>query len=316
MNKNKIIIISGPTASYKTSLSIEIAKHFLNTQEIEIINFDSLYFYKELNIGSAKPKMEERQGIKHHLIDITSISHIINAHDYVKLASPLLDQLLSKGITPILVGGSGFYLRALINGMYHDEGEKKCDVKEGEKILHSEGIEEIRRRLKDVDLESFNSLHPNDHYRNVRALQYYLNNLRPMSEVKKSKPSPYQLHRAGLTFLHLYLDLPKIEHEKIIRERTQSMLDQGLICEIKSLLNNGFTGNERPLFSVGNKEALEFIKGEIKNEEELAKKISVATRQLAKAQRTFLKKIVPKNTYHPLNDKDKIFDDVEFFLKD
>lgn len=314
MKSTKVIIISGPTASCKTSTSIELVKYFESNHKMEILNFDSLYFYKELNIGSAKPTMAERLGVKHHLIDINSISNAMNAHDYIKLASPLLDKLLQAGITPILVGGSGFYLRALINGMYQDEGEKELKSEQVEKIISEEGMDGVRKRLRQVDAESFNSLHPNDHYRNIRALQYFLNNNRPFSYLKSEKSAPYHLDREGLDLFHIYLDFPKLEHEKIINTRTQQMLDHGLISEIESLLKMGFTGDEKPLLSVGNKEVLEYLKGLIKTKEELTLKISISTRQLAKAQRTFFKKITPKNTYHPLNDKVKIFKEVEQFL--
>ncbi len=175
-NNHSLIIISGPTACGKTSSSIKLAK-FLTSKniQVEIINFDSLLFYKEISIGTAKPSLMEQDGIIHHLIDIQSIKNEINASDFVALAKLKIQELQSKNIIPILVGGSAFYLRALIMGMYEEtsstEDQKlKNEIKEKwKKIYQENGIFEIVNYLKQNDPESLLNYHENDHYRLTRA---------------------------------------------------------------------------------------------------------------------------------------------------
>lgn len=311
MNK-KILIVSGPTATYKTSLSIKIAKELSKNYKIEIINFDSLCFYKELNIGSAKPNKEEQNNIPHHLMDITSLNNPINAHDYLQLTWPLIQKLHNMNVIPLLVGGSGFYLRALIKGMYQDQ---KGNTTQVDLLLKEEGMEGVRKKLLEFDPESYHSLHPQDEYRNIRALQYYFNNNKPLSLAKKEQGDPYLLEKKGYEIMHIYLDMPKEEHWPLIHQRAQKMVEDGVISEIKNLLYFGFSGQEKALQSVGNKEVVEYLKNDEKEGPlALIDKMALSTRQLAKAQRTFFKKIHPKNSYHPKQDEDKILKEVESFL--
>ncbi|MEI8345961.1 MAG: tRNA (adenosine(37)-N6)-dimethylallyltransferase MiaA [Pseudomonadota bacterium] len=319
----KVIIISGPTACGKTLWGIELGQYLqtsFNTPA-QIINFDSLLFYRELNIGTAKPTNAERGLIPHHLIDVASISHPMNAAAFFQRASALLNDFLQQDQVVILVGGSGFYLRALLKGMYSGETTPDNVKKDLEGLYQREGIAPLLQMLRDLDPASFQELHMNDHYRITRALEYVLTHQRPISEDKKilAEQRPYDFSQTiypHIRFFHIYLDLPKEEHRLRVIERSRKMIEQGLIEEVQGLLSAGFTGKEKPLQSIGYSQVLSYLSGEIKNINECLEKINLATRQLAKAQRTFFKKITPKNSYHPFGQRDQILGDLDFFLKE
>lgn len=321
MRKNPLIIISGATATGKTATAIRLAQD-LNKQNLNtvIINFDSLLFYQELNIGTAKPRPEELKLVPHFLINIQSAKSPLNASDYIEKAEILIHECHQKNQVPILVGGSAFYLRALIKGMYDSPKTDDGIKHEVETMFKKDGINSILDYLKVHDPDILHFLHINDHYRLMRAVEHHKSTGTKISEQKKvsDQADPYDFSKCRFNWnlLHLYLDLPKDFHLKIIEKRTHQMLEDGLIDEVKSLLELGFTGKEKPLESIGYLETQAYLRGELKTLEELAERISISTRQLAKSQRTFFKKITPKNCYHPVSDYEKILDQTLHFLKD
>ena len=317
---SRLIIVSGPTASGKTKISIEIAK-FINeqlNQSAVIVNFDSLLFYKEISIGTAKPTLEEQSGIPHFMIDIESISTPMNAADFIKKGEIIIKELLDQQKIVILVGGSAFYLRALLKGMYESTTPTEEIKKQFDLLYQNKGIEAIIEYLKKNDPATLENLHPNDHYRLNRAAIHFAMTGSPISDEKKSmdRQSPYDFSNISQPWdiLHLYLDLPRDQHFSIIQSRTIKMFDDGLINEIEILVKNGFTLKEKPLNSIGYKEAIELRNGHFKTRDECIERISISTRQLAKSQRTFFNKITPKFTFNPLHDKQKILQHVEQFL--
>ena len=310
---NKIIIISGPTATGKTSTSINLARKL----DAEIINFDSLVFYKEINIGTAKPTKAEQSGIKHHLVGTHSIFNPINAADFVLLAEPLINQCHKEGKVVILVGGSGFYLQAILNGMYDSVTTPLSITQKSDHLYEKEGISPFISLLKENDPISFDRYHENDHYRIRRAVEHFWTTNIPFSKAreemqKKLKDSPVK--RNGWDVLHIHLDLPKELHFEIIQKRTKEMLENGLINEVKELLSQEATGEEKPLKSIGYKETIQYINGEFEDIASLSERISINTRRLAKSQRTWFNKI-NKYTYNPLEDFDKIIDKCNQFVK-
>ncbi len=318
---NKVITIFGPTASGKTNISIKLAQHLIakESRNAEIINFDSLLFYRELNIGTAKPTLDERMGVKHHLIDIASAHHPINAADYVKFAKDKIEELHHNNIIPILVGGSGFYLRALIKGMYQSTTPDPIIKIKVDELFRDQGISGIREFLQQYDPKSLTQLHENDVYRNCRAVEFFLTTGQPISSARQEmeEKNPYDLSQNcqnDWDCFHLYLDLPKEQHYPIIVKRAHEMLRQGLVNEVKELLNSGFSGVEKPLQSIGYKETQEFLKKVITSESELIERISISTRQLAKSQRTWFKKISPKHDFSPLGDFSKIVEKIHLYL--
>lgn len=316
----KLIIISGPTASGKTAMSIDLAR-LLASKNIEsaVVNFDSLLFYKELNIGTAKPTKDELESIEHHLIDISSIASPLNASDYISQAKEKIDELHSHGKIVFLVGGSAFYLRALIKGMYESNGATEELREEITKEFKTNGIEPFIDFLKSNDPKSLEKLHPNDHYRILRAVEHFKMTGSPISSQKDKmdQKNPYDFSEndhPDWDILHLYLDLPKDEHWKIIQKRSQKMFDEGLLDEVDLLLKSNFSGEERPLQSIGYKESIDYIRGNYSTLNECIERLNISTRQLAKSQRTFFNKITPKECFHPLKERALIFERVLAYI--
>tara|TARA_Y100000385_G_C12989933_1_gene592319 strand:+ start:267 stop:1208 length:942 start_codon:yes stop_codon:yes gene_type:complete len=310
--KNIVCIISGPTASGKTSTSIGLAKKFGG----EIVNFDSLLFYKEIKIGTAKPTLEEMDGVPHHMVNTHSIKEPINAADYLKEALPIINSIHQRGEIVYLVGGSGFYLQALLYGMYDSITTPAEILKKSEDLFESSGILPFLDVLKENDPESFERYHQNDHYRIRRAVEHFWATKTKLSAARqdmdeKKKPGP--MEEFNWNVFHIHLDLPKPEHFEIIQKRANEMVKLGLVYEVKHLLSSGYDGEEKPLKSIGYKETLDYIKGNFDSEDAYLERIAISTRQLAKSQRTWFKK-VEKNTYNPIIDIEKIYNDYKEFL--
>jgi tRNA dimethylallyltransferase len=311
--KKILCVISGPTASGKTSTSIELAKKYGG----QILNFDSLLFYKEITIGTAKPSLEERDGIVHHLIDISSIKTPLNAADYAQKAISLINKLHKTNDILYLVGGSGFYLQAVLKGMYDSETTPKEVLERSQKLYTEQGIAPFRDILSEFDIDSYNQYHENDHYRNRRAVEHYWANNTKFSEqrekMKEKEPlSPVSIY--GWNTFHIHLDLNKEEHFEIIQRRTSQMLKSGLLDEVRNLKAHGYTGEEKPLKSIGYKESFDYLNGALTTIDDLEERINISTRQLAKSQRTWFKK-VEKMTFNPLFDKNKIQNHFSDFIQ-
>jgi len=311
----KVIIVSGPTACGKTKISIELAKKF----NAEVVNFDSLLLYKEISIGTAKPTPHEMDGVVHHMIDVATISDPLNASSYAELALPIVNEIHARGKNVILTGGSGFYLQALLKGMYDSPTTPKEILQRSEDLYRREGITPFLEILKISDLESFKRYHENDHYRIRRAVEHFWTHGTPLSELRVSKDQENQTLKDGnihgWKLCHIYLNIPRDEHLEIIRVRTQHMLQEGLLDEVRGLLHSGFTGAEKPLQSIGYKESLDYLAGKITSIEELIEKITISTRQLAKSQRTWFNREKEKLEFHPLSQRNEIFERVDEFLK-
>lgn len=320
MTKLPVFIISGPTATGKTALAIKLARELASApNQFVVINFDSLLFYEELNIGTAKPTQTEMESIKHYGVGIVSINEEFNASRFVEYADQKIKEIHANGQIPILVGGSGFYIRALVKGMYESEGADEEIKTKVQKLFDSEGIEGVRAELLKVDPDSIAALHANDHYRNIRALEHYLMKGEPISKQKEKfeGASPYDFAVGAhpeWDIHHIYLDIPKPEHWEIILTRTSKMIEAGLEDEVRDLLKRGFSPDLKALGSIGYRETLEYIAGQLATAEEWSERISINTRRLAKAQRTFFKKVEPKHCYHPLKDAAQILAEAQAFL--
>lgn len=321
MNK-KLIVISGPTASGKTKTSIEIAKLIQNElhQKAAVVNFDSLLFYKEISIGTAKPTVAEQSGIEHYMIDIESIKSPMNAAQFIKKGEAVILDLMKQDKIVILVGGSAFYLRALLKGMYESPTPSQEIKDKLDEWYKKDGITPFIEHLKIHDPQSLVNLHENDHYRLMRAVEHFESTGTKISDQKKEldEQNPYDFSSIihPWDILHIYLDLPKDEHFSIITKRTEEMFAQGLMQEIENLASAGFSMDEKPLASIGYKEAIQFKNGLFENAQQCIERISISTRQLAKSQRTFFNKITPKESFNPIHDQVKIKERVSSFLKE
>ncbi|MBT6326518.1 MAG: tRNA (adenosine(37)-N6)-dimethylallyltransferase MiaA [Bdellovibrionales bacterium] len=322
INSNKIIILSGATATGKTKTSIQIALELekkLN-KKVAIVNFDSTLFYNELNIGTAKPTEKEMQGVPHYLINIRPALTPINAFEFSEIATLQIEKLLKLNHIILLVGGSAFYIRALIKGMYSEntnpDNHKIKD--EINKIYKVDGITPLRNFLQQFDYESFTTLHENDHYRIIRAVEFFKLHNKKISEEKHqlNELEPYNLLKSPYNhweILHCHLEIPKDIHWEIIEKRAKQMVNDGLIQEVENLLKSGFTGQEKTLQLIGYKETLEYIQSE-QTLDECIEKIFISTRQLAKAQRTFFNKMKSKTSYNPINTSNKLINDIINFV--
>jgi tRNA dimethylallyltransferase len=285
-----IVAIAGPTGSGKSNLALKLAGLFaVAEKKVEIISADSVAVYRGFDIGTAKPSLEERRLVPHHLIDIRDAEESFTAADFVDLADPIIQRLRGEGKIPIIVGGTGFYLRALFQGMTEqspEETEKSEQIKrELEETLEDEGIEKLYAEMLERDPALATKIHQNDHYRVIRALQAMRatgNRWSELNETAKLKPPRYENYRL------FCLDVPREILEPRVRFRTEQMIEAGLLAEIKGLLAAGISLNAKPMQSVGYKETLEYIDGKL-SEPEWKEAIVRNTLFLAKQQRTWFR---------------------------
>ena len=313
MNK-KVIIISGATATGKTGLSLKLAQHF---KQIELINFDSLSFYRELKIGTARPT-HEIEGFKHHFFGSHSVLTALNASQFEKQALPLIGEIHNRGNIPLLVGGSGFYLQALLYGMYESPTLDKEVQARSELLFQKEGIEPFIKVLQQHDPVNFEKLHVNDHYRIRRAVEHFWQHQTPFSLVAKELEERKRGDNSrGWQLLHFYLKIDKQVHWSLIERRTLQMVEAGLIEETKNVLAlPDVSGQEKPLQSIGYKQVQEFLRGDYSSKDELIEKVYFATRRLAKAQKTWFASVVEKQEVDPLADQQSTIDKTRKFLLD
>ena len=277
--KKRILIICGPTASGKTALAIECAK-LLNT---EIISADSMYIYKKLSIGTAKPSFEEMSGIKHHIIDVVNPDENFSVSDYRNLALPIIDSLIDNNKIPIICGGTGFYINSILYDLSYGHGSANIEVREKYKELaKTYGNEYVYEHLKSVDLDSAKKLHFNDLKRVIRALEIYYGGTKK-SEIKDDFTPKYDYKAYSINHDRATL------YDRINR-RVDKMISDGLIDEIKDLLDSGVTKDAQCMQAIGYKEILEYFENNITLEQAI-ELIKLNSRHYAKRQMTFFKKL-------------------------
>lgn len=278
---NKIIIIAGPTAVGKTDLSIELAK----TLSTEIISADSVQIYEKLDIGSAKPTLEEMAGIKHHLIDVVSPFDSFSVSDYAKAAKAAIKGLHDQGKIPVIVGGTGLYINALLYEMDFSESAADPEFRESmEKLARESGGEVLYQRLCDIDPDAAKRVHPNNLKRVIRALEINHITGRPMADFA-SDPKPtedYEVLLFGLT-----RDREQL-YDRINR-RVHIMFEQGLLKEVDGLKNLGLDDSFQSMQGIGYKEVLTYYKGGM-TYDELVDAIQQGSRHYAKRQFTWFKR--------------------------
>ncbi len=294
----KLVVICGATATGKSNLSLNLARKL----KCEIINFDSVQVYKELNIGTAKPSASELKEIPHHLIDIVKPSELFTAGDFRRRALDILSSLSTKYEHCILVGGTGFYLNALLNGMFpappSDELVKHKLMKE---LCGERGLGKLYEELQQRDPVAALKIHGNDSYRILRALEIMRSQGKSLTEIRKefkAEKLPYEVIKIGLR------REKGILREAILR-RSEQMVDEGLVNEVRGLISK-YGADLRPLSSVGYKETAQFLNGEISSVSELISRISMSTLQLAKRQTTWFKRDPEMRWFDP--DKEDVFE--------
>ena len=282
MKKKPLIILTGPTAVGKTKASIGLAK----AVDGEIISADSMQVYRHMDIGSAKIKPEEMEGIPHHLIDVLEPDDEFHVVKFQQLAKKAMRKIWERGHIPIVTGGTGFYIQALLYDIDFDENEKEDACrKELEAYAREHGAEALHEKLALVDPASAEMIHPNNIKRVIRALEFYEQTGKRISEhneTQRQRESPYAFAYFVLTDdrAHLY--------ERINR-RVDQMIEEGLVNEVQALKDKGYTKQLVSMQGLGYKEILDYLDGNCTLEEAIYT-IKRDTRHFAKRQLTWFKR--------------------------
>ncbi len=280
--KKKLIILAGPTGVGKTELSIKLAKRIGG----EIISADSMQVYRHMDIGSAKIKKEEMQGIPHYLIDCLSPFEEFSVRVFKDLAKEAMEAVYAKGKIPVLVGGTGFYIQALLYDIDFTENDDNTEIRtELEQTAKEKGASFLHEMLREIDPEAAEEIHENNVKRVIRAIEYYRLTKEKISEhnrLQRQKESPYQAAFFVLTD----------ERERLyknIDKRVDSMLSAGLVEEVKKLKDMGCHKNMVSMQGLGYKEILAYLDGEY-DLEQAVYLIKRDTRHFAKRQLTWFRR--------------------------
>jgi tRNA dimethylallyltransferase len=275
-----LIVIAGPTGSGKSDLGLRVAEAFHG----EIINCDSLQLYRYLDIGTAKLRPEERRGIPHHLMDILDPDEVFTAGEYARRARSVLTAITSRGRLPVVVGGTGFYLRAFLEGLFPGpQRDETLRVRLSARERRRPGS--LHRILGRIDPHAAARIHANDVPKVVRALEVCLLARRPVTEL-------YQAGRDALTgyaFLKIGLFPPREVLFSNLDERCRVMFERGLIEEVRGILSRGFSQDAKALESLGYVQAVQVLRGEL-TEKEAIFYAQRDTRRYAKRQMTWFRK--------------------------
>lgn len=275
----KLLIICGPTAVGKSALGLSLAQK-LNT---EIISCDSMQIYKGLDIGTAKPDKSEQEFVKHNLIDIVSPNEEFSVFDYVKSCSEIIERLDKENKVPLIVGGTGLYIKSLLFSYNFSDSSKNQGIRDKlNEELKKYGNDYLYQKLIELDPESAKILHKNDVKRVVRALEIYYTLGIQKSKLIKSK-SCYDYLLIGLNTERAKL------YEKI-NSRVNLMIKNGLVEEVKALLKSGCDRHSQSMQAIGYKQIVSFLNGEYSLDAAI-EKIKQATRNYAKRQITYFKSI-------------------------
>ena len=279
---NPIICIAGPTASGKTDFAVRLAKAFNG----EVVSCDSMQIYKYMDIGTAKPNAEEMQGIVHHMIDVAEPDEDFSVSRYCEMAGPIVDDIVSRGKTAIIAGGTGLYMDSLIRGNafapYPSTGRRQ----ELEERANREGIEVLMQWLQEIDPETAGRLHLSDRKRIIRALEIYLETGETMTAHNlKTQAIPPKYH--PLWFGLDFEDRQQLYHR--IDLRVGLMLEAGLIEEIQSLLSRGIPSTCTAMQAIGYKEFVSALEGQ-GTIEEAADLVRQSSRRYAKRQLTWFRR--------------------------
>ena len=278
---NNIICIAGPTASGKTALAVELAKE-LNG---EVVSCDSMYVYRRMNIGTAKPTREEMQGIVHHMIDVADPDEDFSVSRYCEMASPIVDDIVARGKTAIIAGGTGLYMDSLIKGNDFAAFPATGHRQRLEKLLEEEGLEVLTSQLQSIDPEAL-ARSQNNPRRIIRALEvYYETGETITAHNLKTQAIPPR-------YTPLWLGLDFAERSELYRRidlRVGIMLEMGLVQEIQNLLSSGIPEKCTAMQAIGYKEFVAALDGQC-TIEEAADEVRKSSRHYAKRQLTWFRR--------------------------
>jgi tRNA dimethylallyltransferase len=278
--KQKIIIITGPTASGKSSLGVELAHHF----DGEIVSIDSMQVYRGMDIGTAKPSVKERKGIPHHLIDVVEPGQEFNAALYRSLAIPVLRDMDSRGKWCFVVGGTGLYIRTLLGGLLPCPPISEALREDLRRQCKLHGSQHLHKQLERLDPVTSRRIHPRDRTRILRALEIMFLKNEPLSELIERhafRERPFQALK-----ICLHTDREDLYHR--IDERSAAMVERGLIEETEALLDRGYSRDLKTMKSLGYRHAVGYLMGKW-NMDETVRQLQKDTRRYAKRQFTWFR---------------------------
>ena len=303
MKKPKIIVICGPTASGKTALSIKLAKKI----DGEIVSADSMQIYEDMDIGTAKPTIEEMDGVKHYLIGNVSPTVRYSVASFKRDALTAIQEIVKKGKTPIIVGGTGLYVDSLVKGIEYDDLEIDLKYREQlESILEKEGLENLYEKAKKIDPEAMKKISRNDKKRISRVLEIYhaTGKTKTMQEIEsRKKENPYE-------YIVFAIDIEREKLYERINKRVDIMLENGLVEEVKSLISK-YKELPTAIQGLGYKEVVSFLNNEI-SYDEMVEKIKQETRRYAKRQLTWFRR---NEQITWINGLDDIQNNINIILK-
>jgi tRNA dimethylallyltransferase len=274
-----LIAVVGPTASGKSALALALAR----AHRGEIVSCDSLQVYRGLDIGSAKPTAEERSSVRHHLVDVVDADQPFSAADYARLARDAIGEIRARGRLPIVAGGSGLYLKALLQGLFEGPSRDAALRSRLEQIASRFGNPRLHRLLEHLDPHAARRTHANDRVRIVRALEVYRLTGRPITAQQS----------VGATALEgpqlvVGLDPDRARLRDAVAQRTREMLQRGLLDEVRGLVARFGTALPRPLASIGYRQAVALLRGELEPAE-AEQQIVTETMRFAKRQMTWFR---------------------------
>ena len=277
----KIVIICGPTGVGKTSFAIRLAQQFHG----EIVGADSMQIYRHMDIGTAKPDPEEMNLIHHHLIDVIDPHEEFDAGRYVKLADEAIEDILSRGKVPIITGGTGLYIKALLNGLFRSESVCIKTLSRLTRELEEKGAHALHEKLAGCDPKAADKIHPHDSFRVIRALEVFQTTGNRISEHQEQ----HGFHSRRYAGLKIGLHMEREELYEGINHRVEAMLDKGLLNEVTSLVERGYSLDLKSMQSIGYKHMAMFLR----KEADLAEAVRLLkrdTRRYAKRQFTWFRK--------------------------
>jgi tRNA dimethylallyltransferase len=282
MEKTRLIVVAGPTASGKTALAIELAKRL----EGEIVSADSMQIYKYMDIGSAKPTAEEQAEIPHHLIDFLEPDAEWSVADYTEAAHREIAEITARKKMPVMVGGTGLYINSVVNDVSFGEIDTDYQIREQlQEIADNEGSEKLIEMLREFDPEAAKTLHPNNVRRVIRAIEFYRVTGTPIS---KHQEMTRQVETRYNPTMFL-IDWDREELYERINLRVDLMIKDGLLDEVKRLMDMGYTKDLNSMKGIGYKELIDYFNGEYSLDEAI-NLIKQSSRRYAKRQLTWFRR--------------------------
>ncbi len=303
-SKSKVIVITGPTASGKSTLAVDLARLLGG----EIINADSMQVYRGMDVATAKTTISARRGVPHHLLDVVDPDQEFNAAIYRSMAAPLVARIVARRKVCLVVGGTGLYIKALLGGLFECPSGDETLRKGLRQQCEQYGSASLHQELRELDPVYAGQVHPNDRIRILRALEVIHQTKKPMSRL-------IQEHRfRDRPFRSLLIGLQRDREElyRRINERCLAMIAGGLMSETEGLLRRGYAADLKPMQAIGYRHMVSVLEGDL-TLDEATRRLQIETRHYAKRQLTWFRAERGMNWYRP-EDQDQITHRIEAFL--